>query len=369
MVRILQICSSLDGGGGVQAILKNYYSYMNTDEFRFDFIVHGDKIGEFESFFEAYGSKIHHVTPRRQNPVKNILEIAKVIKDGNYDIVHCHQDYHGAIAMLLAKHYGVKKRIIHCHRAFPPEKWHNKLIRSVGTFIIKKTATNFMACSQFAAEWLYRKKDFISNKVILLKNATNLEKFLYSEEKRDRIRKELKLDNSIVIGHVGRFTYQKNHELLIDIFNEFLKTCSHGVLMLIGDGELKEDIVKKVKSLGIEEKILFLGIRSDVFELLNVMDVFVFPSRYEGLPIVVIELQANGLPAVCSEFVAKEVAITNDVFFVEKEKYTDISQWIILINKALEQGRSGSNNISVLRKAGYDIKIEAKKLEAIYKGE
>ena len=366
LIKILHICSSLEGGGGVQTVLKNYYTYMNKDEFRFDFIVHGGKIGELEKWFQSYGSEIFHVTPRSVNPIKNVREIASVIKRGNYDVVHCHQDYHGAIAMLLAKHYGVEKRIIHCHRAFPPEKWYHKIIRGIETFIIKKTATNFMACSSYAAEWLFGKKAFLQN-VILLKNAIQLERFLFSNEKRENIRKELKLESSLVIGHVGRFTYPKNHDLLIDIFAEYLKKCPYAVLVLVGEGELRGKVEEKIKFLGIEDNVQMLGVRNDVPDLLNAMDVFVLPSRYEGLGNVAIESQANGLPVICSGFVPHDVAISDNVLFVEKGKYTDILRWVSAIDKALEKGRS--NNIEALRKAGYDITIEAKKLEEIYRGD
>lgn len=366
MVKILQIISSLDGGGGVQAVLINYYSNMDKDKFKFDFIVHGEKIGELEQWFKAFGSNVFHVTPRSQNPIKNIREIASIIKRGNYNVVHCHQDYHGAIAMNLAKHYGVKKRIIHCHRAFPPEKLYQKIFRKIGTLILKKTATHFMACGREAGEWLYGKKAVSENKVIVLNNAIHLDKFFYSEEKRERLRKDLCPIDAIVIGHIGRFTFLKNHDLLIDIFNEYLKKCPRAFLMLIGDGELRESVENKIKNLGIEENVMLLGVRNDVSDLLNAMDMFILPSRSEGLAVVTIETQANGLPIVCSGHVTKEVAVTSSVIFVDKANYTNISNWISAIDKALEKGRS--NYIDTMKKAGFDITIEAKKLEEIYRG-
>ena len=368
MIRVLQIFSSLEKGGGIQNVFKNYYSHMNTDEFKIDFIVHGDKIGELEKWFESYGSKIYHVSPRKKNPIKNIRQIASVIKNGNYDVVHCRQDYHGAIAMWLSKRYGVKIRIIHSHRAYPPEKLHQKFVRIIETKIVKKTATHFMACGILAGEWLYGKKAVAENKVIVLNNATELDKFVYSKEKRDKIRGLYSLDeNAVVLGHVGRFTEQKNHDLLINIFYGYLKECPNAYLMLVGDGALRKSIEKKVNNLGIEKNVLFLGVRNDVPDLLNAMDVFVLPSRYEGLGNVAIESQANGLPVICSGFVPHDVAISDNVLFVEKGKYTDILRWVSAIDKALEKGRS--NNIEALRKAGYDITIEAKKLEEIYRGD
>ena len=246
MIRILQILSSLEKSGGVQNVFKNYYSHMNTEGLQIDFIVHGGKIGELEKWFQSYGSEIFHVTPRSVNPIKNVREIASVIKRGNYDVVHCRQDYHGAIAMWLSKRYGVKIRIIHSHRAYPPEKLHQKFVRIIETKIVKKTATHFMACGILAGEWLYGKKAVAENKVIVLNNATELDKFVYSKEKRDKIRGLYSLDeNAVVLGHVGRFTEQKNHDLLINIFYGYLKECPNAYLMLVGDGALRKSIEKR----------------------------------------------------------------------------------------------------------------------------
>ena len=365
MTRILQICSSLDGGGRVQTVLKNYYSHMKTREFRFDFIVHGDKIGEMEPWFEGFGSRIFHVVPRSKNPLKNVHNIAAIIKNGHYDVVHCHQDYHGAIAMLLAKHYGVKTRIIHCHRSFPPEKAYQKVSRNIQTAIIKHSATKLLACGRQASEWLYGQDAITQNKVFILNNAIETDTFQFSQEKREKVRKQLRIENAVVIGHVGRFSYEKNHNFLIDIFYEYIKKCPNVILLLIGDGELKNEVEKEVNALGIAEKIRLLGIRDDVPDLLNAMDVFVLPSRYEGLGIVAIEAQANGLPIVCSGYVPKEVAVTNAVCFIDQSKYNDITAWCASIDAAIQKGRS--DHCSAIKSAGYDICTEAKKLEEIYK--
>ena len=198
----------------------------------------------------------------------------------------------------------------------------------------------------------------------MLNNAIQIDKFKFSREKREKIRKELNAEESIIIGHVGGFL-TKNHDLLIDIFCEYLKECHRAVLMLIGDGELRESVEQKVDHLKIANQVRFLGVRADVCDLLNAMDVFVFPSRYEGLGVIAIEAQANGLPVVCSGYVPQEVAFADNVFFVDKSKYNDISEWQIAINMALKKGRT--KDISALSKAGYDIALEAKKLEAIYK--
>lgn len=339
---------------------------MDTDKYKFDFIVHGDKIGEMESWFEKFGSHVYHVPPRSHKPIKNILGIASIIKNGYYDVVHCHQDYKGAIAMLLSKHYDVETRIIHSHRSYPPEKAYQKAFRYIQTIIIKRTATHLMACGRQAGEWLYGNK-IINNNVIILNNAIQTDKFQFSKTERDKLRKYLNVENSIVVGHIGRFSNQKNHDLLIDIFYNYSKINLDAILILIGDGILRNKIEEKVNTLGIANKILFLGMRDDVHKLLNVMDVFILPSRYEGLGIVAIEAQANGLPVICSKYVPKEVDITHKIYYVEKNEYNNITIWCNLIKKAAQCGRY-EKDLCVLIQAGYDINIESSKLESIYNG-
>lgn len=363
-VRVLQICASLSRGGGVQTVLQNYYAHMNQKEYIFDFVVMGTEVGELEEWFESRGSCVYHVTTRSVSFRKNTEELKQIIQRGNYDVVHCHQDYKSLIAIIIAKLYGVKTRIVHCHQAVPKESAKSRIIRRLSTLLIKCFANVFIGCSEDAAKWLYGERMLKTGKVIILNNAIDLEKYAFSEEKREQIRFELGLENKLVLGNVARITGVKNHKLLVDIFAKFHQQKDQSVLLLVGDGELMDEIKGYCKSLKLSESVIFLGARSDVHELLSAMDVSVLTSRSEGLGLVIIEAQANGLPAVCSPFVPREVGLHRNVLFVPESDYENTEAWCSVIEKTLDIGRL--EDVAVLTQAGYDIRQEAKKLEKIY---
>lgn len=363
-VRVLQICASLVRCGGVQAVLQNYYAHMNQKEYIFDFVVMGAEVGELEEWFESRGSHVYHITPRSISFRKNTEELKQIIKNGNYDVVHCHQDYKSLIAIILAKLYGVKTRIVHCHRAFPKESAKKRIMRNISTLLIKCFANVFIGCGEDAAKWLFGERMLKTGKATILNNAIDFEKYAFSKEKRNEIRSELGLENKLVLGNVARITERKNHKLLVDIFATFHQHNDQSVLLLVGDGELMDEIKSYSKSLGLSESVIFLGARSDIYELLSAMDVSVLTSRYEGLALVIIEAQANGLPMVCSPFVTREAGVQRNVLFVSESDYENTEAWCSVIEKSLDIGRL--EDVTALSQAGYNIWQEAKKLEKIY---
>lgn len=364
-VRVLQICASLSRGGGVQTVLQNYYAHMNQKEYIFDFVVMGTEVGELEEWFEIRGSRVYHVTPRSVSFRKNTEELKQIMKRGNYDVVHCHQDYKSLIAIIIAKLYGVKTRIVHCHQAFPKESAKSRMIRRLSTLLIKCFANVFIGCGEDAAKWLYGEHMVKTGKAIVLNNAINLEKYAFSDEKRRRIRSDLGVDHKLVFGNIARFTYQKNHKLLIDVFAKFHARNTQSVLLLAGDGELMDETQAYCEQLGIRNSVVFLGVRSDVGDLLSAMDIFLLPSRFEGLALIMIESQANGIPAICSPFVTRELSLQRNVLFVQENDYENPDAWCSAIEKALDIGRL--EDVTILTQAGFDIRQEAKKLEKIYK--
>lgn len=363
-IRVLQICASLGRGGGVQTVLQNYYAHMNQKEYIFDFIVMGTKVGELEEWFENRGSRVYHITRRSVSFRKNTDELKRIIKDGNYDVVHCHQDYKSLIALGIAKWYGVKTRIVHCHQAFPKESAKNRLIRRLSMLFIKCFANVFIGCGEDAVKWLYGERMLKNGKAIILNNAIELDKYAFSDEKRNQIRSDLGIAHKLIFGNVARITAVKNHKLLIDVFEKFHRQNDQSVLLLAGDGELMDEIKVYCKSLSIIESVIFLGARLDIPELLSAMDVFVLTSRSEGLCLSMIEAQANGLPAVCSPFVSKKTKLQENVFFISENDYENTDAWGSVIKKALDIGRI--ENVTALTRFGYDIRREAKKLEKIY---
>ena len=363
-VRVLQICASLSRSGGVQTVLQNYYAHMDQKEYIFDFAVMDTEIGGLEEWFESRGSHVYHITPRSVSFRKNTYELKQIIKEGNYDAVHCHQDYKSLIAIIIAKLYGVKTRVVHCHQVFPVESLKKRLVRILSTLLVKCFANVFIGCGRDAARWLYGDRMVKTGKAVVLNNAVDLEKYAFSEEKRRQIRSDLGIDQKLVFGNVARFTYQKNHKLLMDIFAEYHARNKQTVLLLAGTGELVDETKAYCEQLGISDSVIFLGVRSDVGDLLSAMDVFLLPSRFEGLGLVVVEAQANGLPTVCSPFVPREVGFQSNVLFVSQNDYEDAKAWCSVIEKALDIGRQ--EDVAILTQVGYNIRLKAKELEKIY---
>lgn len=230
--------------------------------------------------------------------------------------------------------------------------------------LIKCFANVFIGCGEDAARWLYGERMVKTGKAVVLNNAINLEKYAFSDEKRRQIRSNLGIDHKLVFGNIARFTYQKNHKLLIDVFAKFHAQNAQSVLLLAGDGELMDETQAYCEQLEIRNSVIFLGVRSDICELLSAMDIVLLPSRFEGLALIMIEAQANGIPAVCSPFVTRELSLQRNVLFVQKNNYENTDAWCLAIEKALDIGRL--EDVTILAQAGYDIRQEAKKLEKIY---
>lgn len=363
MVRILQILTSLDGNGGVQKFLLNYYSNMDRDKIHCDFIVLTEEVGEIEQIFLDWGSKVFHIQGRKENTLEYYKKMNKIMAEGNYDIVHCHQEYLGAIPLYLAKKNNIKVRISHGHLAYVPRSPRQKIIKFISTIILKHCATNLFACSNDAAKWLYGEKTFKQGNVTIINNAIKTEDFSFDNELRGRKRKELGLEDKFIVGNISRFIYQKNHEFLIEIFSQIYQKNKDAVLLLIGDGELKEEVKKQINDLKINEAVKFLGIRDDVNELLQAMDVFLFPTRFEGLGIVLIEAQVSGLKCITSKgLVPIETKVTDEIMYIpltESKEY-----WA-------EQTLKNSNYVrkdltELVKESGFDIQVEAGKLEKLY---
>ena len=351
MPRVLQVLSSLQTGGGVQVMLKNYYAQLAPLAFQTDFVVCGTERGGLEPWFEALGAEIHHIPPRSEDPVGNLRALRRILADGHYDVVHCHQDYHGAAAMAMARRCGVPVRIIHSHQAYPPESALKRLRRRIESPLVIRDATVLAACGELAGAWLYGQDAVDSGRVVILRNAIDTEAFAFSPE-------------AAVIGHVGRFCEAKNHRLLLDIFAEFHRRRPDSVLLLAGDGPLRPEIEHQADRLGLGDSLRFLGMRTDVPQLLSTMDLFLLPSRWEGLGIAAVEAQASGLPCVCSHKVSREVKLTDQLRFLPEESYTAPAAWCGVMEQALSVGRRDGRD--AVCAGGYDIRRQARRLESLY---
>ena len=359
-IRVLQILGIV-AHGGVETVIMNYYRSINKSKIQFDFVVYSDADENYIKEILAMGAKVYKVTPYNKNLFKFMYEVYSIIKSNNYQIVHTNMNALSGFALLPACFAGAKVRILHNHTTDSKDEKIRSLIKNLLRPFAKLFANQYWDCSKLAAEWMYGKKTLASGKVIIINNAIDLEKFKFNKEKRKKLRMKLGLEKCFVIGHIGRFVKCKNHEFLINVFVEVLKQKKNARLLLIGDGKLKKQIEEKIKKLGIEKTIIFLGIRNDVADLYNVMDVFVLPSLYEGLPVVGVEAQANGLSFICSDRVTDEILLTDSIKLLSLQQ-SELEWCDAILNIKRREAVYSKNNLL----ENFDVKGESKKLEKIY---
>lgn len=362
-IRILYINGGPMSRGGIESFMMNYYRNFNREKIQIDFVVHGFEKGIYDDEIKAIGGRIYKVSVKSKNYFENIKGLRKIFNSGKYRIVHSHLDAMSFVVLKEAKRCGIPIRIAHSHNT--QHLTNNKIKFILNEYARKnigKYATHFFACSKPAAIWLFGSKIVNENKVEYIKNAIDIEKFKYDQRIRKEVRKELNLEDSFVVGHVGRFDYQKNHKFLLDLFYELLKVRINSKLVLVGDGHLRKDIEKRITMLGIKDKVILCGVREDVHRLFNGFDVFCFPSLFEGLSITLMEAQANGLKCVTSNKVPLEANVNNLVKSLSLD--SNYRKWINSINISDDYKRD--INLEYLYKQGYAIKQESKKLQNLY---
>lgn len=363
-IRIAQIIGKWLGGG-VESVVMNYYRHIDRTKIQFDFICDEDSTNIPYDEIKKLGGKIILVPPY-QKVFEYQKDLIKIFKDNNYKIVHSHLNTLSVFPLRAAKKAGVPVRIAHSHSTTNKKEWKKNLVKQILRPFSKVYATDYMCCSELAGRWLFGNKEYNKGNVYLLNNAIELDKFKYDEQLRNKKRKELNIkDDTLVIGHVGRFVEQKNHRFLIDIFNEVHKQKENSILLLVGQGPLMEEMKEKVKILGIEDSVKFLGQRNDVNELYQSFDVFCLPSLYEGLPVVGIEAQATGLLCVLSDDMTKETKVLNETEFLSLKQSASVWAKIILNKQLMLFDKN--NTTKKMSAVGYDINIESFKLEKIYK--
>lgn len=371
MIRVLHSVSNMDRAG-IETMLMNYYRHIDREKVQFDFLCNKTKPGAYDKEIESLGGRIFH-SPGL-NPLK-FLEYKKfmfeVFKENpEIKIMHSHNGELAYQSLYAAYKYGIKTRICHAHntKIEPNLKKPLKLLYKTQ---LKKVANNYWGCGVDAVRFYFGNKIVEDNKYMVLHNAIEVDRFIYNENIRNRLKREMNLNDKFVIGHVGRFMEQKNHDYILEIFKEVLKEEPNAVLLLIGDGELEEFIKRKAKKLNIYESIKFMGNVNNVNELYQVMDIFILPSLFEGLPVVGIEAQAAGLKCLFSDKVTRETEITDNVYYLGIEK-NNLKEWKEKILSNLTYDRK--NQKEKIVKAGYSIEDEAVKLvdkyiEFINKGE
>lgn len=359
-LRVLQILG-ISAGGGVESVIMNYYEHIDRTKVQFDFVIHNDSKVDLTEKVESLGGNVYKVTPYYKNPFQFIREVYHIIKNGHYKIVHSNMNTLSAFPLFAAYCAGAPVRILHNHSTSAPGETARNIMKAILRPFAKMFANRYWACSMLAAEWMYGKKLAHSPNVTIINNAIDLQKFAFQPFLRKTLRRKYHLENKFVMGHVGRFMFQKNHEFLIDIFADVYKKHRNAVLVLIGDGPLRPVIEDKVKKMKLEDQVLFLGLRNDVADWYNAMDVFVLPSHYEGLPVVGVEAQANGLPIIVSDKVTRELEMTDIIHYVKLS--AGVKAWENEIKKVFDKNCDvHKNTFAMMKKAGFDIHTAAEKL-------
>jgi glycosyltransferase involved in cell wall biosynthesis len=358
-IKILIIATTRFEIDGITNVILNYYRAMDKTDMQIDFVIPNDIREDLKVEFEKFGSNVYKMSNRVKKPWTYIRKLTKLISENSYDIVHAHGNSCTlALEMYSAKRGGTKVRIPHSHNSTCKHKLVHKLLEKPFELFY----THAFACGQKAGEWLYNGKKFD-----IINNGIDINKYKYNQEIREKYRNLYNLNGKKVIGHIGHFSYQKNHEYLIEIFEELYELDKNYKLMLIGDGHLRVNIESKVKELGLNDSIIFTGKTLDVSQLMQAIDMIVMPSRFEGLPLTLIESQAACLSCFVSDVVSEEVAITDLVHFISLEKSP--KEWAEQINKSLPENRGETKNAiyTKILDSGYSITDNAKKVKKLYK--
>jgi glycosyltransferase involved in cell wall biosynthesis len=348
-------------GGGVEAVAMNYYRYVDRDRIQFDFLVDGDSTVVPQAEIESLGGRVIMVPPYQQI-AKYIPSLVSIFRDNGYQVVHSHLNALSVCPLLAATIAGVPVRIAHSQStAGGGELMRNALKYSLRS-LSRVFATHYLACSERTGEWLFGAGAMGRGEVHIVPNAIELRRFSYREDVRERLRQELGLAGHFVLGHVGRFTNQKNHSFLIDILVSVLKREPSAVLLLVGDGALRPLIEQKVEHLGLGDRVRFLGMRSAV-ELYQAMDVFVLPSFYEGYPVVGVESQATGLPGVYAHEVGHDSRLLPATRFMSLKQSAE--EWAAtVLSVACTEDRGGQS--ALVQSSGFDVSDCAPRLVALY---
>lgn len=352
MKRLLCIVSAMNTGGA-ETFLMKLYREIDRTQYQMDFCVNIFEKGFYDDEIESLGGKIYHIPAKSANVREYRKQLFQIVKDGRYkSVLRITSSAAGFLDLKIAKKAGAERCCARSSNSSDGKSLTAKIAHRLGRLLYGQYVDVKIAPSDLAARYTFGKKAYKQGKVNILHNAVDLSVYQYSVVKRQQIREEFQLSpDTLLIGHIGRFDVQKNHGFLIHIFEQISKRRSNAKLLLVGKGPLETEVRSLVQELGIEEKVIFAGIRSDVPGIMSAMDVLVFPSLYEGMPNVVIESQATGLPCVISDTITKEADITGLVGFYNLSD--DYSVWADAAVQKADLCRA--SRTEQLKEAKYDI--------------
>ena len=367
MIKILQI-GMTNNIGGMETYIMSQYRHLDRESIQYDFLnITGESDIVFSSEIKKNGSMIYNVSSRHINPLKHYWDTIRLLWNVRHKyraivLNTCHLYY--IFPLFIAMLFRYPKRIIHSHNSGDELKMtlKRRMLVLLNRLLMKLSVTDYWACSEIAGRWMFERDSFI-----VVHNAIEMEKFLYNKSERISVRTKLKLDGKFVIGNVARFTYQKNHLFLIEVFREIYRRDNTAVLLLIGDSTSDDSIYNTVKNkvvdYGLEKNVHFLGMRQDVNNLYQGMDCFLLPSHFEGLCIAALEAQASGVLCICSDALSKETKIAPNLFF--KSLHDSAKDWAEFI---IEKRNFKRTDVSTyIKSAGYDINEEVKRVTRLYR--
>ncbi|MBR4800959.1 MAG: glycosyltransferase family 1 protein [Clostridia bacterium] len=355
-IKVAQIVGDATTGGVISCVL-NFYRHIDRDDFQFDFYSYAPS--KFDEEIKALGGNVFYV-PKAIRPLSHISKLKKLLKQGDYDIVHAHLTTLSAVSLLAAKQAKVKVRVCHAHNTTCKNE-KTKIVKDMLRPFSKTFATHTAGCSEHAIEWLFGEKTAKTS--FVLHNAINLEAFAPNDELRKKTRRTLGIDEEFVFGTIGRFVYQKNYKFLIDAFAIYAKNNPNGRLLLVGDGKERNDIINRINSYGISDRVSILDEVNDVQKYYSAFDCFVLPSRYEGLGRVAVEAQAMNLPTLLSKHVPHEADVGGVYGFLNidsPQTWADAMQMVY-------DDRPTIDIHDTLIGSYFDIENETKRLEEYYK--
>ncbi len=353
--------------GGIQTFIYNHLLHIDRKKFNIDLLVldDGEKY-EMEDELKVFGIKIYKLTGIWPNTIQGYMSYVVASnnffrKHNKYDILHIHSSSKALPIAFFAKKYGIPHIIGHSHTVdFQTGNLFKKVMGGILKVPFRKVCNEYMACSKEAAKWLFG--DNSLKNVHYIKNGIDINQYEFDSCKREEMREKYNIGNQFVVGHVGRFAEQKNHKFLIEIFKEIKNEKTDALLILIGEGELEDEIRCQVDDLALNNSVLFLGFREDVYNYMQMMDCFLFPSLCEGLGIALIEAQANGLYCyTTAEYVPKDVDITDNIVHISLE--TSAEEWARMVLRSA--GRKRDIDLQV-RESSYNIFKSVIKLEETY---
>lgn len=368
-IRVLHVTEELSAAG-IESFIMNIYRNIDRAEVQFDFLVLRNEKEFYDDEIRAMGGKKYCIESNAKNTLLRVFDESKKIeaflRNNKYEIVHIHYTTPLRAPILKAcLSANVPVRIYHSHSAFVPGKAKFKMfIYAYMKMCISKYGTHFFACSNGAAKWVFSNKLIHDNKVDIVHNGIDVNRFRFNKDSRDKKRIELNIsEDGFVVIHTGRFTQQKNQLFLLNVFEYVLENVPNSYLVLLGDGEDLPLARQRVKEMHMEAAVHFMGVKNNVNEYLSMADCFVMPSLYEGLPVAAIEAQASGLPCVLSDAITDEVRLSENVCFLSLKD--SVECWGDQIIK--HRGKERSDGADAVIEKGYDISDVARKLEDVYK--